>query len=274
MIKSEFSNTTELHQRLQSDQNADQTTDWKTLQCELDDGPAPRASIGLIALASDSVIEPELRRFLPIDGVGMHVNRIPMPKVVSIDTLGGMAEDIASTTHGLMPDGRLDVIAFGCTSGAMTIGAAKVAELIQKARPGVSCTDPISAGLKGLRALDCRRIGLITPYVDSVNRVVENYIREQGMEIVVKGSFNQAGDPQICRIPPNAILEAGAQLKEADIDALFVSCTALRTSSIIQKLESTLGKPVVASNQALAWDCLRLSGFTDPVEGYGQLLRI
>ncbi len=46
----------------------DLASDWRTLRCQLDDGPAPRAAIGLIALASDSVIEPELRRFLPTLG--------------------------------------------------------------------------------------------------------------------------------------------------------------------------------------------------------------
>ena len=245
---------------------------WQNLPCELDDGPAPRGAIGLIALASDSVIEPELRQFLPVENVGLYVNRIPMPKVVNVHTLGSMAADIATTTQGLMPDGKLDVIAYGCTSGAMTIGAEKVNGLIQTARAGIPCTDPISAALKGLRRLGCKRIGLITPYVDSVNTVVENYIITQGMEVVVKGSFNQAGDPQICRVPPKAIFQAGVEFGKADIDGLFLSCTALRTSSILQNLEDAIGKPVVASNQALAWDCLRLSGYNDPVDGYGKLL--
>ena len=57
-------------------------------------------------------------------------------------------------------------------------------------------------------------------------------------------------------------------------EAVFVSCTALRTSAIIEELEQALGKPVVTSNQALVWHSLRLSGYDDAVEGYGQLLHL
>ena len=104
--------------------------------------------------------------------------------------------------------------------------------------------------------------------------MVEDYVCRQGFEIVVKGSFKQPGDPEIVRVPPEAIYEAGLELgAHPEADGLFISCTALRVSSIIERLEEKLGKPVVASNQALAWDCLRLSGCDTKVPGFGQLLR-
>ena len=220
------------------------------------------------------MIEPELRRFLPDEGVGLYVNRIPMPAVADVANLGGMAEDITATAAGLMPDNRLDVIAFGCTSGAMTIGEAAVAARIRAARPNVACSDPITASLKGLRALGCRRVALLTPYLDEVNAVVGAFMAHHGFEIAVKGSFKQAGDPEICRVPPSDIFRAGLALGRGDADGLFISCTALRVSSILGRLEDTLGKPVVASNQALAWDCLRQAGVADPVEGFGGLMVI
>ena len=247
---------------------------WRTMACELDDGPAPRAAIGLIALASDSVIEPELRRFLPDDGIGLYVNRIPMPAAANVETLGTMARDITETTRGLMPDNPLDVIAFGCTSGTMTIGEERVAEQIRAARPGVACSDPISAGLKGLRALGCRRIALLTPYVDEVNELVGAYVARHGFEIAVKGSFKQNGDPEICRVPPADIFRAGLELGGGEVDGLFISCTALRVSPVLGELEAALGKPVVASNQALAWDCLRQAGVTEALRGFGELMRL
>ena len=41
---------------------------------------------------------------------------------------------------------------------------------------------------------------------------------------------------------------------------------------IIDRLEQRTGKPVITSNQALAWDALRLAGIDDPVTGFGRLL--
>ena len=47
----------------------EKTLSWSHFPSTLDNGPAAKASIGLIALASDIVIEPELRVFLPKEGV-------------------------------------------------------------------------------------------------------------------------------------------------------------------------------------------------------------
>ena len=95
----------------------------------------------------------------------------------------------------------------------------------------------------------------------------------QGFDIVDKGSFKQRGDPNIVRVPPQAIFEAGLALASpASVDGLFISCTALRVSPVIARLEAALGKPVVSSNQALAWDCLRLAGCDATVPGFGRLL--
>lgn len=250
------------------------TTTWDTFPCVLDQRPVSRVAIGLIALASDTVSEPELYTFLPDEGVGLYTNRIPMPKVVTMDSLRQMESNLSVTVEDLVPDDELDVVAYGCTSGTISIGAEQVAAHIHAVKPEVACTDPITAGMKGLRALGCQRIALLTPYIDEVNAVVEAYITEHGFEIVTKGSFKQVGDPEICRIPPSAIYDAALSFAEADIDGVFLSCTGLRTSSILEPLEEALGKPVVSSNQALAWDALRLAGYNEPIEGYGQLLTI
>ena len=247
-------------------------TPWRTMPCELDDGPAPKAAIGLIALANDITIEPELYTFLPRDGVAVYSNRIPMSADGNINTLLEMKSSITEGASLLVPDIELDVIAYGCTSGSMAIGPSVVEEKIHAVRPGIACTNPVSAALKGLRTLDCSRIALITPYPDDINVVVERYVSEQGFDIVDKASFKQAGDPQIVRVPPQAIYAAGLELgRSPQVEAVFLSCTALRVSSIIAPLEAALGKPVVSSNQALAWDCLRLAGCDEQPEGYGQL---
>jgi maleate isomerase len=41
---------------------------------------------------------------------------------------------------------------------------------------------------------------------------------------------------------------------------------------VIDELERELGRPVVTSNQAIAWHCLRKAGIQDKVRGFGVLL--
>ena len=45
-----------------------------------------------------------------------------------------------------------------------------------------------------------------------------------------------------------------------DVDAVFVSCTNIRTAGAIEPLEQRLGLPVVTSNQAAAWHVLSTFG--------------
>jgi maleate isomerase len=61
-------------------------------------------------------------------------------------------------------------------------------------------------------------------------------------------------------------------MKRPDADAYFLSCTNIRVLSIIEALEQRLEAPVITSNQAMLWHCLRESGINDAVLGYGRLL--
>ena len=248
--------------------------DWRLMPCKHDDGPASRAAIGLLTLNNDVTIEPELRNFLPIDGVAVYATRIPMSNAGGVEALRALEGHITEAAALIVPEFKIDVMALGCTSGSMAIGPEVVAQRIRAARPGMACTNPVSAAAKALHAFGCKRIALLDPYSDEVNVVVERYVSGQGFDIVNKGSFKQRVDPNIVRVPPEAVFDAGLALaSSASVDALFISCTALRVSAVIDRLEEALGKPVVSSNQALAWDCLRLAGCDAVVPGFGRLLR-
>jgi len=247
---------------------------WETMPSTPDEGPAAAAAIGLIALGNDVVIEQELRAFLAgVEGAAVFASRIPLMLSLSPEGLRDMEAHIPRAAGLIVPNDRLDVMAFGCTSGSMAIGPERVAAAVRRARPGIPVTDPVSAALKGLNRLGARRIALLTPYPDAVNRVVADYVDGQGFEIAERASFKQPNDPAIARVPPEAIYRAGVALGRRPVEALFISCTALRCSSVIERVEQAIGKPVVTSNQALAWDCLRLAGCETAVEGYGRLMR-
>jgi len=48
---------------------------------------------------------------------------------------------------------------------------------------------------------------------------------------------------------------------------------ATRALDVIGEIEAKIGKPAVASNQAMIWNNLRLAGVEDRFEGYGRLSR-
>lgn len=242
---------------------------------DLDAGIAHRAAIGLIVLATDHTIEHEFRRMLAIDGVAFYETRIANAAEINAATLAAMEKGMAAAAGVILPGIRLDVVAYGCTSGTVVIGEETVFRRIREARPGVACTTPITAAIAGLKALGSRRIALLTPYVEEVNRMLRGFIEARGVAVPVMGSFNHENDNEVARISPASIRAAVRALaREPGVEGVFVSCTSLRVAAIAEDLEAELGIPVTSSNHALAWHCLRLAGYRDPVPGYGRLFRI
>lgn len=80
-------------------------------------------------------------------------------------------------------------------------------------------------------------------------------------------------DSDMVRVEPEFIREFAVSVDRPDADAIFISCGALRTLDVVQNIETVVAKPVIASNQAMIWDTLRLAGVEDRIGGYGRLLR-
>jgi maleate isomerase len=243
---------------------------------ELDDGIAPRAALGLVVLATDHTIEHEWRRMLGgLDGVGFYEARLYNAAEITPEALRGMEKDIAQTAALILPAERLDVLAFGCTSGTIAIGEEQVFARLREARSGIPCTTPITAALAAMTALGCRRVALLTPYIDRINRMMRGWLEARGLEVPVMGSFNHENDNEVARIGTASIEAAILDLGRHDaVDAVFVSCTSLRVAEIVERVEAKLGKPVTSSNHAMAWHALRLAGYRDKLPGFGRLLQL
>ncbi|MEX1036905.1 MAG: hypothetical protein WDZ54_13215 [Sneathiella sp.] len=234
------------------------------------DDIAPGGRVGLIALATDYNSETDLRRIFP-EGVDLFTNRVMNANPVTIENLRGMGGDITRAAKGILPGCGVDVMIYGCTSGTAAIGEKEVERLVQLAQPGIPCTNPIRAASEALRALEAIKISILTPYTEDVNTAIVANFDAEGFDILNIDGFGLGDDIEMTEIPLSAILEAAMQICDADADALFISCTALRATLVVKELEEKLGIPVVTSNQALVWHCLRLMRNRSKVTGFGQL---
>ena len=249
--------------------------DRRQMSYETDQGVGAKARIGVIVLGTDQTLEHEFRLMLRMPGVAFFESRLHNDANISAETLRAMERDITQATRLIVPNAELDVVAYACTSGATMIGEPVVHRRIRDARPTVACTTPMEASCAALGALGARRVALLTPYVDDINRHMRRYLLERGFEVPVQGSWNIADDGLVARITPRSIREAVLELGASDaVDTVFVACTSLRVAELVQDLEHVLGKPVTASNHSLAWHCLRLAGYAEPVAGFGRLFEL
>ncbi len=232
---------------------------------------APAGRIGVIALATDFNIEQDLRRIYP-QGVEIFTSRVRNVNPLTMENLRSMAPGISAAADTILPGTDLDAMIYACTAGTVAIGSDRITELVHQRRPGVAVTNPVTAALRAFKHLDAKRISILTPYTEAVNSQVATLFESKGLEVLNIAGFGYEDDTAMTFINPEDIAEAAVAVCNPQADLLFISCTALRASSVIEHLERGLGKPVVSSNQALAWHSLQLVNYPFAVAGFGSLL--
>jgi len=230
--------------------------------------------IGVVALATDLTIESDLRRMAPA-GVEIFTNRVRNRDPLTAANLRAMAPDISRAAADLLPGESLDALAYACTSGTAVIGEAEVIRLLRAGRgdPALPCTTPLTAAIAAFAALGARRVSLLTPYTEAVNRALVAALAQRGLTVINAHGFGLERDAAIAEVAPEAIIAAAADACRADAEALFISCTALRAAQVVGRIEARLEKAVVTSNQALLWHALRLVKNLSEVAGFGRLLQ-
>ena len=228
--------------------------------------------VGLIALSTDQTIENDFQNIcnnLPVD---IFINRIHNENPLTKENLLKMEDDLESVANKILPNEKITTVAYGCTSGTIAIGENKVKEKILLAKPGCYVTTPVTSAIKAFKQMNIKKIALFTPYPDSVNKTILEYFIKQNIKVSSFASLNLNLDSEFATVDPNYILEISSKLETKNADALFISCTALPVLNILDKLEQTIKKPVLSSNQALIWDTIRSIGYKSPIKGYGKLL--
>ena len=242
------------------------------LSYSTDSGLGQTAKIGLIVLQTDQTIEDEFRQILTIDGVACYHARIANAMEVTPETLARMQADLPFTSSLLPKAFEFDAIGYACTSGATIIGEEQVARLIVAQHPHAKVSNPLSACKAACAALNLNNIALLTPYTPEVTQALSDSLCASGIEISHTGYFDIEDDFEVGRMDSASIYNAIITLGEyKECEGVFVSCTSLRVANIILKAEKHLGKPVISSNQALAWHLLRLSGVGKKLTQFGCL---
>ena len=230
--------------------------------------------IALITLGSDFRIEKDFNNIIYGKNIDLYVNRIHCYNPLTNETLVKMANDITSVTEDILPDQKIDCIAYGCTSGTIAAGYDTIKSKINLAKPDAKVTTPITSTIKALKKLDIKKISIFTPYTKQINDSVVSYFNNENIIINSLTYFDIASDLDIGKVDENYLFDILSKIDLEDSDALFVSCTALPVLSIIDRLEKKLNKIILSSNQTLIWETLNLIENKKPVVGFGKIFDI
>ena len=230
--------------------------------------------IGLIALASDYMIEKDFIRIIKDKKVDFFVNRIECFNPLTKENLIKMSEKVTEVTKDILPNEKIDCVAYGCTSGTIAAGYEDIEKKIKNAKPEAIVTTPSTASIKALKKLNIKKIAIFTPYSKKLNDEVLDFFKNENFEIKANSYFNIESDIDIGKVDPNYLYEVLSKMDLNGAEALFISCTALPALSIIDKLEKKLNVNVLSSNQTLIWDTLNSIKNKEATKGFGKIFEV
>ena len=221
--------------------------------------------MGLLVLQADETLEGEFASFFGDGMPPLYVSRVPSGAEVTEESLGAMETHLPSAAR-LLPNVRpYGVVGYACTSASAVIGSDRVAQMIRSGCEVAHVTDPLRAAIAQAHYLGLSRLALVSPYIEEVNEPLRRAFAAEGLSTDVFGSFEEREEANVARISTASIVEAAIELgRDASVEGVFLSCTNLRTLEALPTIRNEIAKPVLSSNQCLAWHMKRLdSGQTD-----------
>jgi maleate isomerase len=213
----------------------------------------PRARIGLIIPSVNSMSEPQFNHYAP-PGLGIHVARArvagewkrPLPQ---------MADEITLSAQ-LLSDVSPNLIVFHCTDTSMTQGPqgeGRILDIVKDAT-GIDAVATSRLVLEALQTMKIKKLVLLSPY--NSNKAVIDYLTATG-HVVLHDVALGLKSHEFANVTPREWAELAREHDRPDADGVFLSCTNTTQIEAIAEIERTLGKPVVNSNQAVLWGCVK-----------------
>ncbi len=230
-----------------------------------------KPKVGLIALATDFMIEKDFIDVTKGMGIDLFVNRIHTYFPLTSENLIKMSNTLTEVSKDILPDEKLDCVVYGCTSGTIAAGYDSIKKKIELAKPEVKVTTPSTAATNALKKMNISKVSIFTPYSKKLNDEVVDYFKKENFIVTSNSYFDILNDADIAKIDPDYLYDVISKMNLGDAEAVFLSCTNLPALSILDKLEKKLNKVVLSSNQVLIWDTLQSVGKNNSIKGFGKL---
>jgi maleate cis-trans isomerase len=231
-----------------------------------------RRRIGLLLPSSNTTQETEFNRILP-DGVTLHIARLPL-RTVDPSSTARLVEDIETESQKLA-DADVDAIVLAATAPSSRNGIGYDQELIGRIEraSGRKATTASTAMIEALTALKVRHLVIGAPWSDATNVTVAAFIEASGFVVLAHQALGHVGNLEIGLLDEQTAFDMGVSVDQPKAQAVMLACGNWLTMGIVDRLEVSVGKPVVTTNQVSLWAVLRLAGYHAPVFGWGSLLR-
>ena len=220
--------------------------------------------IGMLTPSSNSIVEPWCYKIIgSVDNVSVHFGRV---EVLWIDdkeaSLSQFYDENMIKGFDLLSHVKPMVIGWNGTS-ASWLGLERDRVLIDviKKRTGCRVVTSTLSIVEALTAINISKIGLVTPYVDSIQKKIINNFELEQLECVSERHFNMTDNFSFGEISESKISNAAEDVISEGAEAVIILCTNLAGAGIVTNLEKRTGVPILDSVVLTIWGAFRSIGF-------------
>lgn len=252
-------------QRPDKTQRSDKTADRRTL-------------LGMLTPSSNTILEPvcaDIMHGLP--GISVHFSRFTVTEISNNERAQGQfSYEPMLEAASLLADARVDTICWNGTS-ASWLGIDRDVALCEKIeeQTGIRSTSAVLAMMEALRLFGAKRVGLVTPYIDGIQSMINANLEKEGVPVVADEHLGLSENFAFSLVGEAQLADMTRRVARARPDAIAILCTNLNGARVAAALEPELGIPVLDSISLAVWGSMRAAAAdTSPLAEWGRLFTL
>jgi maleate isomerase len=234
-----------------------------------------RVLLGMLTPSSNTTLEPVTAQMLfGLPEVSAHFGRFKVTEIaLSQQALGQFDDSEILRAAELLSHAKVQCIGWNGTSSSW-LGFERDERLCQRITEttGIPACTSVLALNEIFRGTGVTRFGLVTPYLDEVQRAIVNNYRQAGFDCVSERHLGMQDNFSFSEVHADQLRTMVREVAVARPQAITILCTNLRGAPLVEELEREIGIPIYDSIATVTWKALRLTS-VDPgrVRGWGRL---
>jgi maleate isomerase len=242
-----------------------------------DIAPEQRVRLGMLTPSSNTVLEPVCADMLrEVPEVSLHFGRFRVTEIsLSAESNDQFAREAMLRAAALLSDAKVNSICWNGTS-ASWLGFNRDRDLCSAIShaTGVPATSSVLAMFDILQRWGLKRVGIVTPYIDSVQKLIIKNLATEGVSVVGERHVGLSENYAFADVRARQIVEMITGVAAEGAEAVLVLCTNVRAAPLTAELEDEIGIPILDSVATAVWGAMRLARVSPQrVRAWGRLFQ-
>jgi maleate isomerase len=235
----------------------------------------PPIRIGMLTPSSNTVLEPVTARIVAgLRDVSAHFSRFRVTRIgLDAAALSQFDERPMLAAAELLADAKVDVICWNGTSAGW-LGLDSDRRLCERIRAvtGIAASTSVLALFEIFARRRERRVGLVTPYTEDVQRAIVAGFAREGVEVIAERHLGLRDNFGFGKVSEATLTSMIGDVASARPEAITVFCTNLAAAPIVAELETQHDLAIHDSVATAVYGALKTAGArVGDVKGYGRM---